>query len=1050
MKSKLLHAILALSFLIAVPVTSNACNAPPEAIIIPPGPEWVHVNHSISLNGSNSTDDDGYIVEWKWDFNESDGVNWDNPDETGALVTTSYTDVDDYTVTLRVKDNGGLTATTTCTVYAVYWDVGMGPGEVPYVAVNNDDDNTDGDMDAYDSGTQTAEDDLVEIRLYVETPKTTDKVRLTAYGVYEPSLREFIKIWSHRDKQNQVIPDENNNYYREWSTVSFPDRLYVEGMWCASRIDDPWVILSYTGLDGLEEIPVSRNPMAKIEFTVVEVDVDMDGVKDVHYTYPHITEEIIPGGFIALNDDDDDDNGTPDKDEDGPVSGEDDLVKITLYQVSPTDLTGNVTLKKVPSDSTKIKIWENETKGGTPIILPATYSTPSDLPEELWVEGFEVSSSARDITLAMEYSIASKTFEDKINVTVVKMDLDVDSDNNNGFNQPARDENEDEIEDDDSKPGKYIMVNDDDNDDDGIPDFADGFNWDETNGNDDDLNSGEKFVPLVFELKPGIDATKAKIKFTYSDSDPAGVTRSGTAPNYTYTPAPGTLRIWTKDGNVSRNKASAKAATPGDFVEAGTYTAEQLGFSGTVGTKVFYVEAIAPSASLGATRILVEVDPYGGDDPERFILGDAVRMTAIKVEIKNPVNPNKGVSNDSDDYFFRGPEEDDVKVYYDFLPTDITATSVKLLIKEGGDTLREISLSTSPGANLLAEWDGKNASGDYYNKWDFRAVIEAVIGGVTFTSNEHVITDLLYKHRPLVYYDDEDELSGPQDVNCMMKHADLYIDKIINEKVDSAPLDFDDLRDANDATNRFQDLNDVYHQVNTESNTLYCRGTTASGHAFLQYWHFEPSSSVPGSNDVFHEGDWEMFQIAVEPNTAAEELQPIAITGSQHYYGQTIRWALVDPCDNGPGSVDQDYVGKSGHQPKVYVAVNSHATYFRQAGEINVDSWPPGSTANSGCQYDTGWSLKKDETGSQGYTYTLRIFHDPMISHWHGRWGEERWGIPPPYADSDDGPRSPIYRETAVEVWTHPREFNNYYLKLIDYSEPPDPNNRAHPETYIP
>ena len=411
----------------------------------------------------------------------------------------------------------------------------------------------------------------------------------------------------------------------------------------------------------------------------------------------------------------------------------------------------------------------------------------------------------------------------------------------------------------------------------------------------------------------------------------------------------------------------------------------------------------------------------------------------LKLEILNPVNPNKGTANDSDDYFFRGLSEPNVMIYYDFLPTDLTATSVKLLIKDGGgSTLRDIALETSTGANKLAEWDGKDTSGDYYDEWDFRAEIQAVIGGNTFDSNEHPIADLLYKHRPMVYIDiDANELSGPQDVNCMMKHADLYDWGVLyHTKVASAPLDFNDLRDANDTTDRFQDLDDSKRQVNTEPNTVYCRGTIANGHAFLQYWHFEPSSSLPESTDVFHEGDWEMFQIAVEPNTDEKILKPIAITASQHYYGQTIRWA---ENGNDPNSQDQDYVGKSGHQPKVYIALNSHATYFRQ-GYFRC-SMVPGDTSNHGLQYlsaPNDWPIKDDKTGNNLYDYNLRIFHDPMISHWQGYWGK--------YETLTHGPESPKYRETAVNMWDSPKSFNNYYLKLESYPS----GDPAHPECEIP
>ena len=89
-------------------------------------------------------------------------------------------------------------------------------------------------------------------------------------------------------------------------------------------------------------------------------------------------------------------------------------------------------------------------------------------------------------------------------------DLDVDSDNSNwpgGW--PDRSQYEDDIEDisnDPQYPGKFIMVNDNDDDGDGIPDFADGFNWDEQSGNDDDANWYESdLVPIVLELPDAID-----------------------------------------------------------------------------------------------------------------------------------------------------------------------------------------------------------------------------------------------------------------------------------------------------------------------------------------------------------------------------------------------------------------------------------------------------------------------------------------------------------------------------------------------------------------
>lgn len=66
---------------------------------------------------------------------------------------------------------------------------------------------------------------------------------------------------------------------------------------------------------------------------------------------------------------------------------------------------------------------------------------------------------------------------------------------------------------------------------------------------------------------------------------------------------------------------------------------------------------------------------------------------------------------------------------------------------------------------------------------------------------------------------------------------------------------------------------------------------------------------------------------------------------------------------------------------------------------------------------------------------------------WSGKqvlvWGQEQWGIG---GSSDDGPRSPEYRNTAENMWTDPKGFHNYYLKLKSYPG----GDYAHPELEIP
>src|SRR5262249_34292507 len=155
--------------------------------------------------------------------------------------------------------------------------------------------------------------------------------------------------------------------------------------------------------------------------------------------------------------------------------------------------------------------------------------------------------------------------------------------------------------------GKYVPTNGTDKDADGVIDFADGYNLDGIAGNADDINLQEKFVPLVLEVPQPVDLAQAKLKFTYDASDPAGVTVMGTPPDATYTPAPGSLRVWAKAGNVARNKAAVKDG--GDYVKPDTYTPAQLGLTSGTRSVTLYVENIKPSTDPGDLRIKVELDP---------------------------------------------------------------------------------------------------------------------------------------------------------------------------------------------------------------------------------------------------------------------------------------------------------------------------------------------------------------------------------------------------------------------------------------------------------
>ena len=76
-------------------------------------PENPVFNQMMTFNASSSSDPDGYIREYKWDFGDGDSA-------TGKIVNHSYSLPGHYSVTLSVTDNDLLTDTETCSTHIKY------------------------------------------------------------------------------------------------------------------------------------------------------------------------------------------------------------------------------------------------------------------------------------------------------------------------------------------------------------------------------------------------------------------------------------------------------------------------------------------------------------------------------------------------------------------------------------------------------------------------------------------------------------------------------------------------------------------------------------------------------------------------------------------------------------------------------------------------------------------------------------------------------------------------------------------------------------------
>jgi hypothetical protein len=263
----------------------------------------------------------------------------------------------------------------------------------------------------------------------------------------------------------------------------------------------------------------------------------------------------------------------------------------------------------------------------------------------VFVEAVKPSASAAQDTIRVEVDPdgpdgpCGYILWDTVWVTAYSLDLRVDS-NNDGVIDSADDLLEDSLK--DGRLGKFIAVNDDDDvfpgsdpngdgqpDGNGIPDFADGFDF----GPSSQQNPGEDdFVEMKIMLAPSqllSTLPNATLVFEYRSSEP-NLTES----NGIYAAPPGVFRVWKKNGNVFRSRASAAETGDGDFVPADANIPLSR-IVGPNGEATLFVEAIRPS---------VELDPSGIDDSRigvRFcpqgtaswVRGDMLRLFAVGPDI---------------------------------------------------------------------------------------------------------------------------------------------------------------------------------------------------------------------------------------------------------------------------------------------------------------------------------------------------------------------------------------------------------------------------------
>jgi hypothetical protein len=383
------------------------------------------------------------------------------------------------------------------------------------------------------------------------------------------------------------------------------------------------------GVVDLEDFELYEEVLYGPDITIIcpapcNADLDIDSDNDQGPAGParsfeeELLELVGAGKYICLNDDDDDNNKTRDLEEE-PIKGnppENDPVNLVL-ELAPNQPPGKWRL----SYTGQVEVYDG------PAIHPSGMVFPDPMmpnPKTMRVEGVTTSAALGDVSLTLDHDCDGDGIWDRsdtVKATVIRVDIDVDSDNTSNAPDfaPQRDAAEDDIEDHDDKPGKYVMANVDDNDHDGVIDYFDGYNRDGIAGNDDDLNAMEDdFVQVVLEAPAPIDLTVARFRVTY-----------------------GVFRIWNLNGNVARDIALLEFG--GNRIGDGSvYTAADLGLAGDRTTEL-WIEGLVTSGSLGSDRIRFEVDPDGPAGPAPFACDDKVRISVIEVDADLDSDNNNGV-----------------------------------------------------------------------------------------------------------------------------------------------------------------------------------------------------------------------------------------------------------------------------------------------------------------------------------------------------------------------------------------------------------------------
>ncbi len=243
---------------------------------------------------------------------------------------------------------------------------------------------------------------------------------------------------------------------------------------CTISFDSPGV--HYWAIEADDECLAGNvdDPVSRLVLTFVvlgpdlQADSNNDGTIDES---DEAEEEVSPGHLVPYNDDDDNQNNTRDLDEPvDPHFPDDDFASIgVLYQPDENShevSTGAEITLSATAGGANVRVWAEDWLTGEihRLNLPQTYTIGTwAVPPGILVEGCQPG----ELELTMEYKAPEgvKTCADRLKLTVVRVGLSTDSDNDGDI-----DSDDDPFEADPGRPGKLVLYNGDDDNENSVPD----------------------------------------------------------------------------------------------------------------------------------------------------------------------------------------------------------------------------------------------------------------------------------------------------------------------------------------------------------------------------------------------------------------------------------------------------------------------------------------------------------------------------------------------------------------------------------------------------